>query len=501
MMLTTKVPTDAELERSIELASKALLDCQQPDGHWVFELEVDATIPAEYVLLKHYLGERDELGIESKIAGYLHRTQRAGGGWPLVYNGVFDLSASVKAYFALKMIGDRPDAEHMQRARQAILDHGGAARTNVFTRVLLALYGILGWDNVPVMPVEIMLLPTWFPFHLSKISYWARTTIVPLLVLQALKPKARNPRGVRIDELFLDPPETVRRGSKAPHQTWRWFLLFEAIDAVLRAAEPLFPRASRRRAIKKAVAFVRERLNGQHGLGAIFPPMAYSMMMFDVLGYPKDHPDVKMARASIDRLLVIKQEESYCQPCLSPVWDTVLTCQTLLEVGSEGAVTEAVRSLRWLEPLQVLDVVGDWGERRPHVRPGGWAFQYVNPYYVDLDDTAVVVMAMDRAAKLAKTGRPQFHDAIARGREWIVGIQCRNGGWAAFDADNTCYYLNNIPFADHGALLDPPTPDVTARCLSMLAQLGERPESSAAMRRAMLRATEYVVFHQSPATH
>jgi squalene-hopene/tetraprenyl-beta-curcumene cyclase len=218
-----------------------------------------------------------------------------------------------------------------------------------------------------------------------------------------LKPKARNPRGVRIDELFLDLPETVRRGSKAPHQTWRWFLLFEAIDAVLRAAEPLFPRASRQRAIEKAVTFVRERLNGQHGLGAIFPPMANSMMMFDVLGYPKDHPDVKMARASIDKLLVIKQEEAYCQPCLSPVWDTVLTCQTLLEVGSERAVTEAVRSLRWLEPLQVLDVVGDWGERRPHVRPGGWAFQYVNPYYVDLDDTAVVVMAMDRAAKLAKT--------------------------------------------------------------------------------------------------
>jgi squalene-hopene/tetraprenyl-beta-curcumene cyclase len=484
MMLTPKVP-DAEIERSIERASKALLDCQQPDGHWVFELEVDATIPAEYVLLKHYLGERDELGIESKIAAYLRRTQRAGGGWSLVYNGDFDLSASVKAYFALKMIGDRPDAEHMRRACQAILDHGGAARTNAFTRVLLALYGILGWNNVPVMPVEIMLLPTWFPFHLSKISYWARTTIVPLLVLQALKPKARNPRGVRIDELFLDPPETARRGSKAPHQTWRWFLLFEAIDAVLRAAEPLFPETSRQRAIKKAVAFVCERLNGQHGLGAIFPPMAYSVMMFDALGYPKDHPDVKMARASIDKLLVIKQKEAYCQPCLSPVWDTALACQTLLEVGSERAISEAVRSLRWLEPLQVLDVVGDWGERRPHVRPGGWAFQYVNPYYVDLDDTAVVVMAMDRTAKLAKTGPPQFHDAIARGREWIVGMQCHNGGWAAFDADNTYYYLNNIPFADHGALLDPPTPDLTARCLSMLAQLGERPESSAVMRRAI----------------
>jgi squalene-hopene/tetraprenyl-beta-curcumene cyclase len=365
MVPAAKVPSDPKLEQSIELATNALLDCQQPDGHWVFELEVDAAIPAEYVLLKHYLGESDELGIEPKIACYLRRTQRAGGGWPLVHDGTLDLSASVKAYFALKMIGDHPDAEHMRRAREAILDHGGAARTNVFTRMLLALYGILGWNSVPVMPVEIMLLPTWFPFHLSKISYWARTTIVPLLVLQALKPKARNPRGVRIDELFLDPPETVRRGSKAPHQTWAWFLLFVAIDAVLRAAEPLFPRASRQRAIEKAVAFVRERLNGEHGLGAIFPPMANSMMMLDVLGYPKDHPDVKMARASINNLLVIKHDEAYCQPCVSPVWDTVLTCQTLLEVGSERAVAEAVRGLHWLEPLQVLDVVGDWGGTSP----------------------------------------------------------------------------------------------------------------------------------------
>src|SRR6516162_6548330 len=216
MMLTPKVP-NAELERSIELASKALLDCQQPDGHWVFELEVDATIPAEYVLLKHYLGERDELGIESKIAGYLRRTQRAGGGWPLVHNGVFDISASVKAYFALKMIGDRPDAPHMRRAREAIWAHGGAGRSNVFTRALLALYGVVSWRAVPAMPVEIMLLPRWFPFHLDKVSYWARTVLAPLLVLRALQPRARNPKGVTIEELFLEPPQQLGMPAKAPH--------------------------------------------------------------------------------------------------------------------------------------------------------------------------------------------------------------------------------------------------------------------------------------------
>jgi squalene-hopene/tetraprenyl-beta-curcumene cyclase len=507
-------PSEPALERAIERATAALLALQQPDGHWLFELEADCTIPAEYVLLKHYLGEDDALSLEPKIAAYLERRQRAEGGWPLVHGGAFDISASVKAYFALKMIGRDIDSEPMRRARKAILDHGGAARVNVFTRVLLALYGILGWHAVPVMPVEIMLLPRWFPFHLSKISYWARTVIVPLLVLQALKPRARNPRGVRVDELFVEPPASVGRPGKAPHQSWRWFLLFEAIDAVLRVAEPLFPRKNRQRAIERAAEFVRERLNGEDGLGAIFPAMANSVMMFDVLGYPKDHPDPKIARAALDKLLVIKPDEAYCQPCVSPVWDSVLTSHALLEVGGEKPVEAAVRALRWLEPLQVLDVVGDWGVARPQVRPGGWAFQYANPHYVDLDDTAVVVMAMDRAARSSgalarekhlapvaspvvgeadrsKTGREgdtsvasEFGDAIARAREWIVGLQCRDGGWAAFDADNQYFYLNNIPFADHGALLDPPTADLTGRCLSMLAQLGEKPDS-AAMRRGL----------------
>ena len=462
-------PMDPTLEQRIERAAAALFDCQRPDGHWVFELEADATIPAEYVLLKHYLGESDERGLEPKIAVYLRRIQRADGGWPLFQDGAFDMSASTKAYFALKMIGDSPDAEHMRRAREAILTRGGAANTNVFTRVLLALFDIMRWDSVPVMPVEIMLLPRWFPFHLNKISYWARTVIVPLLVLQALKPKAVNRRRVRIDELFLRPPHTIGRPAKAPHQTWRWFLLFELVDIVLRRIEPLFPAKTRRRAIDQAVAFVRERLNGEDGLGAIFPAMANSVMMFDVLGYPKSDPAVTVARASIDKLLVVKTEEAYCQPCVSPVWDTALTCHTLLEVGTEGAVDRAKRGLDWLKPLQVLDVAGDWAAWRPDAPPGGWAFQYANPHYPDLDDTAVVIMAMDRAER--EGGK--YADSIERARRWIIGMQCDNGGWAAFDADNNYDYLNNIPFADHGALLDPPTADLTGRCLSMLAQLGD----------------------------
>jgi squalene-hopene/tetraprenyl-beta-curcumene cyclase len=483
-------PKAAALDRAIGLATDALLARQRPDGHWVFELEADCTIPAEYVLLRHYFGEPVDAELERKIGVYLRRIQGEHGGWPLFHGGAFDMSASVKAYFALKTIGDDIDAPHMKRARETIRARGGAERSNVFTRVLLSLFGVTTWRSVPVMPVEIMLLPKWFPFHIDKISYWARTVIVPLLVLQALKPRAKNPKGIGIDELFLQPPQSIGPPSKAPHQKWFWFLLFRGIDAVLRATEQMFPKRSRQRAIDKAVAFVTERLNGEDGLGAIFPAMANSAMMYEVLGYPSQHPDYVAARGSIDKLVVRKQDEAYCQPCVSPVWDTGLVCHALLEVGTDRAVDAAWAGLQWLQPLQVLDVRGDWIARRPDVRPGGWAFQYTNPHYPDLDDTAVVVMAMDRAQRIR--GAKPFQTAIDRGVEWILGLQSGNGGWGAFDADNEYLYLNNIPFADHGALLDPPTEDVTGRCVSMLTQLGARAETSTAVRQGLeyLRRTQ-----------
>ncbi len=473
--------TPARLDRAIARAAEALAACQKPDGHWVFELEADATIPAEYVLLQHWFG-RSDTALEARIAVYLRRIQGEHGGWPLFHAGAFDMSASVKAYFALKMIGDDIEAQHMRRAREAILSRGGAAQANVFTRFLLALYGAIPWRAVPVMPVEIMHLPRWFPFHLDKISYWARTVLVPLLVLQALKPVARNPRGVGIGELFTLAPERVRSWPKGPHQTFPWAQIFGGIDRVLKRVERFFPAGPRRSAIARAVAFVDERLNGEHGLGAIYPAMANALMMYDALGVPEDDPRVVTARRAIDLLLVVREDEAYCQPCLSPVWDTALASHALLEAGNGVAVAEVDAALAWLKPLQVLDVKGDWSVQKPNLRPGGWAFQYANPHYPDLDDTAVVVMAMDRARR---AGGPDHAEAIARGREWVEGLQSRDGGFAAFDADNTREFLNHIPFADHGALLDPPTADVTARCVSMLAQLGETRESSPALARAL----------------
>ena len=482
---TTADPALAEIESAVSRATQALLAAQREDGHFVFELEADVSIPAEYILFKHYLGEPAAAGLETKIAAYLRRKQAAHDGWPLFTDGAFNISSSVKAYFALKAAGDSPEADHMRRARAAILAHGGAANTNVFTRALLALFGALPWRGVPAMPVEIMLLPRWFPFHVTKISYWSRTVLTPLMVVMALKPRARNPGNVTIDELFVEPPDAVRHWPSGPHQKIPWTVLFAGVDKVLRWSEPYFPKTLRRRAIGKAAAFVEKRLNGEDGLGAIFPAMTYSALMFDALGHQRQDPRMVQVLNAIDKLLVVREDEAYCQPCVSPVWDTGLACHGLMEAGGDVVAPRVRAALSWLEPLQITDVAGDWAAQKPHVRPGGWAFQYANAYYPDVDDTAVVAMAMDRAA-----GRgPEYKDAVARAREWIEGLQSANGGWGAFDSDNDREYLNSVPFADHGALLDPPTADVTARCLSMLGQLGETP----AGKPTVARGVEYLL--------
>jgi squalene-hopene/tetraprenyl-beta-curcumene cyclase len=453
------------VDRMLGRASDALLKLQRDDGHWVFELEADATIPSEYVLLVHYLAETPDLELERKIGNYLRRIQADHGGWPLYHDGEFDISATIKAYFALKMIGDDIDAPHMVRAREAIRARGGAIKANVFTRILLALYGETSWQNVPTVPVELILLPRWFPIHLSKMSYWARTVIVPLLVLAALKPVARNPRRIHVPELFVEGVPVV--SPRAPHQSAGWSFFFNTLDKVLKVVP--WPKRLRQHAIDTCVAWTTERLNGEDGLGAIYPAIANSVMMYDAIGRPASDPDRAVARKAIELLLVVKDDEAYCQPCVSPVWDTALAAHAMMEAkDADAAVT---RSLEWLKHRQVLDVKGDWADERPGVRPGGWAFQYNNAHYPDLDDTAVVVMALDRAKASGDYGQ-----AIARGREWVEGLQSKNGGWGAFDADNAYYYLNNIPFADHGALLDPPTDDVSGRCVGMLSQLGAGPD-------------------------
>ena len=465
----------APLDRVIAEARAALGGLQAEDGHWCFEFEADCTISAEYILMQHYMDERDG-PLEAKIAVYLRNKQADHGGWPLYYGGPFDLSASVKAYYALKLAGDNPELPHMRRAREAILAHGGAERANVFTRITLALFAQVPWRAVPFIPVEIMLLPRWFPFQIYKVASWSRTVMVPLFILCSLKARAKNPLQVHIRELFRRPPEQIadyfshaRQGIVAN--------LFLSLDRFWRLMEDWIPQRIRRRAVKKAEAWFTARINGEDGLNGIFPAMVNAHEALELLGYSSDHVYRQQTGAALRKLVVERATDAYCQPCVSPVWDTCLALHALLE--QDGEVSPAVQSgIQWLKDRQIGAEPGDWREQRPNLAGGGWAFQYANPYYPDLDDTAAVGWA------LARAGRAEDRDSIERAADWLAGMQSSNGGFAAYDVDNTHYYLNEIPFADHKALLDPPTADVTGRVVAFLAYLA-RPRDRDILRRAV----------------
>ncbi len=462
----------SEVEDAVLKGRDALLSLQQAEDYWCFELEADCTIPAEYILMMHYLGEIDE-ELQMDLARYLRQNQGEDGGWPLFRGGVLDVSCSVKVYYALKLAGDSPDYPHMVRARNAILGSGGAARSNVFTRMSLALFGQIPWRAVPFTPVEIILLPRWFPFHISKVSYWSRTVVVPLTILCSLKPRAKNPMGIDIRELFTVPPEREANYFPVRSSLNRFFLFF---DRAARFCERFIPAAIRRIAVRKAEIWLKERLNGEHGLGAIFPAMVNVLEVLALLGYPPDHPLRRTAKGALQNLLVRRGESVYCQPCVSPIWDTALASLALLEEGSEISRQRALRALQWLKRRQLTNEPGDWRENHPELPGGGWPFQFQNSHYPDLDDTAAVAWAMHQSHE------EEFEPSIRRGAEWVCGMQSKNGGFASFDADNTHFYLNEIPFADHGALLDPPTSDVTARCAALLALIGKRgPELNACL--------------------
>ena len=460
------------VEQAIHRARDFLLDRQHQEGYWVFELEADCTIPSEYILMMHFMDEIDP-ALQAKIAVYLRSHQNADGSYSLFTSGPGDISCTVKAYYALKLAGDDTASPHMRKAREWLLAHGGAARSNVFTRIMLAMFEQVPWRAVPFIPVEIMLLPKWFPFHLDKVAYWSRTVMVPLLILCSHKVTARNPHGIGVRELFTVDPEKER--SYFSHVKTPLGKLVLALERLGFTLEPLIPRRLRAKATAKARDWFIERLNGVDGLGAIFPAMVNAYEALDFLGYAPEHEYRRIARESIERLLVIKDDHAYCQPCVSPIWDTGLTCLTLQETNKheqDPRTQEALNAgLCWLASKQLTDHPGDWRIRRPNVEGGGWAFQFENTYYPDVDDSAVVANA------LLQANSDEFAETLRRAGNWIAGMQSDGGGLGAFDADNTYYYLNHIPFADHGALLDPPTADVSGRCLMFLAKLSpQRPD-------------------------
>ncbi|MGE8145918.1 squalene--hopene cyclase [Pseudomonas frederiksbergensis] len=477
--MTESLPSmNTRVKHGLKNALSALLDKQQPDGHWVFEFEADAGMTAEYVLLMHFLGEPIEQTLQGRLARYLRDQQQPQGGWPLLRGGSFNLNVSVKTYFALKLLGDAPHEPHLQRACTLIRQHGGAANCNVVTRIWLALYNVIPWRVLPVIPVEVILLPRWFPFHLSKIFCIPRLFTVAFSVLQVLRPTACNPQDVGITELFIHPASETTPLPRAPHQHRAWFVCFSAIDRFLHRIDPWRSKGRREKALETAVGYVTGQLNGEDGYGAALPTIAISLVVLQALGYPHDHCAMQTARRACEKLLVVSERQAYCQPCVSPIWDTAWACRALLESGHPQGLEAALRGLDWLKQRQILDVYGGWAVARPHLRPGGWAFQYVLPNHPDVDDTALVATVMHRAMRV----HPGAHygESIARAQEWVQGMQGRQGGWGAYEADNTQYYLNSIPFAEHGMMIDHPTADVSARCLAMLGQLGATPVSEGA---------------------
>ncbi len=445
------------------------LGTQSPEGWWVFDLEADATITAEYILYHRFMGQTIEPGLKKRLCAHLRAKQAPDGGWPLHdLDGQADVSASVKAYFGLKVAGEDKDAPHMVRARQIILSLGGAAATNVFTRFTLAIFGQLPWRCVPCMPIEIMLLPEWFFFHLSKVSYWSRTVIVPLLILYAHRPVCPLGLSEQIQELFVTASDRLYNLDRWVPRNWRKNL-FIALDRVLKVIEPHFPTSAKAEALRRAEAWMRRRMAGEGGIGGIFPAMVNAVEALRVLGHSDNDPDaLRGAKAVEDLLADHGGETAFCQPCLSPVWDTCLMLTAQLEAGESPDSPGVRRTVDWLYAKQIF-LAGDWQDRAPGLAPGGWAFQFENDFYPDFDDTAMVLMALLRAGAM---DTPERRERVGQAVNWLIGLQGSDGGWGAFDKDNNALYLNDIPFADHGALMDPSTSDLTARCIEVLSMLG-----------------------------
>jgi squalene-hopene/tetraprenyl-beta-curcumene cyclase len=466
-------PVVTPVQDAIARAQRHLLSLQAPDGHWIGELECDWALTAEALLFHHLLDHvnRDH---EQRAVRFLRARQNPDGGWPLFAGGPSDLSATIKIYFALKMAGVGVTDPAMEAARERIRAMGGPARANVFCKILLALFGEYDWNGVPTMPAEIMLLPPpFFLFNIYEVSYWSRCVIVPLLIIMDRKPVKWLRPQQSLDELWPVPREQASlRFPRVPEPfSWRglfWKSFFIAVDDGLKIWERFSPRPLRKRAIEAARLWLEERLAVPGGLGGIYPAMANSVLALRLLGYPDDHPLVLGQLKEIEALAVQRADEMSYQPCPSPVWDTSLAVNALAESGLAPDHPALVRATEWMLSKQVA-LAGDWQVKRPHVQPGGWAFQYDNPYYPDLDDTAMVLMALEKVQGLDPD---RLRQAKERGLGWFLGMQNQDGGWASFDADNNRLFLNNIPFADHGALLDPSTEDLTGRGLELLGTLG-----------------------------
>ncbi len=499
----------AEIVHAHHAAVEALISLQRIDGHWCAELEGDSILQSEYLLMKFILGQEHEKmadgrpgwEVMQKIARYLRRQQRDDGGWGQYPGSDIDLSATVKAYFALKLMGDDPRAEHMAKAREISIRLGGAELVNSFSNFYLAALGQVSWNAIPSIPPEIVWLPRWCYFHLDKVSAWTRTMILPLAIVTALRPVRKLPNHLGIDELYVN--QRRRHVLKVTHlagtpKSAGWTRFFLWVDRFLKLAQRAGGTPVRRLAIKACVDWMLKRA-GQDapaptsGLGAIFPPMVYLQIALHALGWDRHHPVLQRAEHELDEFFLEDEETIRIQPCFSPVWDTGIALYGLADSGWTNRRPEVQRAAKWLREKE-CSFRGDWAR---NLAPGyaydrgGWWFEYRNAWYPDVDDTAMVAMALQRI------GGEENLAAAKRGVAWILAMQNTDGGWAAFDKTKDRPILECIPFADHNAMQDPSCPDITGRVLECLSWHGLRLGQHAGDR-IISRAVDYIRSKQEP---
>ena len=455
--------TDAEIAQAISRAQENLLRQQQPDGHWCGELLVDSTLCSDYVLFMHWCGEVDGQ-LQQRCVHHIVKRQLLDGGWNIFHGGPSEINASVKAYFALKLAGYSADAPFMQEARGNIMRLGGIPQMNTFSKLYLALLGQFPWKYLPTIPVEMVLLPGWAPFHICKMSSWSRAMLVPLSIINHFKPTRVLPGEKQLHELY--PLGTEQSDLRLPRSEpfWTWRNFFLRVDDVLKFLHPLRFRPMRGRALEEAEQWMLERIGeGSDGLAAVFPAMLNSLIALRSLGYSKKNPIYAKAEKDFARLFVNDAEDFRIQPCLSPVWDTAINIIALAESGVPPEHAALQKGADWLLKKEVR-MRGDWTVNNPHPEASGWAFEYNNIYYPDTDDTAMVLMAL---RLIRPQDRQSLNELFRRAIEWQLSFQCKDGGWAAFDKNVTTPWLEDMPFADHNAILDPTCSDLTARTLEL----------------------------------
>jgi squalene-hopene/tetraprenyl-beta-curcumene cyclase len=471
-----------QVEQAIARSTEWLLSAQNQEGYWWGELEADTTLESDYILYLHILGELDSPKV-SKLANYIRRKQLPDGGWNIFEGGPSEVNATIKAYVALRLAGEPASAPSLLRAKEKILELGGLEATNSYVRFYLAMVGAVDWSIVPSIPPELMLLPDWVPINIYEMSSWTRGIVIPLALVYAHKPDWQLPEGITVTELFKRP------GGKPKSFDWdkrvvSWRNVFLAGDRFLKLYERIPWKPFRAKALSMARTWMLERLERSEGLGTIYPAMMNSIFALLAEGADAQEPLVAREIKFLERYEIEESDTIRVQPCISPVWDTAIAMVSLEEAGVDPAHPALIAAERWVVGNQILGP-GDWQVKNPNAAPGGWAFEFQNDFYPDVDDTAFVLMALGR---VADPNPEPLRRSMRRGLAWLLSMQNEDGGWGAFDHENNLQFLNHIPFADHNAMLDPSTADVTARAVECLGQMGWSPEHPALQRaRAFIR--------------